>query len=411
MTINKTVRVGMVGAGQLARMTHQAAIDLGINFVVLAQSPLDPAVLSGAEAIYGNYRDPSALLELAGCCDVITFDHELVPYDLLRLLEKRSFTLRPGAKAFMYSQDKLYARVKFSEAGFSVPEFAPLGEDIFDGIIDFADAHSWPVVVKSRSGGYDGRGVWVIHDETEARAFCDRFLKTVTPEPEHREPHPEKDYGQVDKFIYENKKYQFIVEEHVEIQKEIAILGVRRPGGDFVTYAPIETVQRNGICNELFMPADIPDTLANIAKETAARIAELVGVVGLIAVEMFVDQNSHLVINELALRPHNSGHATIEAAYTSQFQNHLRAVLDWPLGSADMKVNAAAMVNILGGEALLDPRQRLGYISQYPTLAVHLYAKEPVLGRKLGHVTAIGGESAELLALAKSCAEELTSPQ
>ncbi len=409
MKANKTARVGMVGAGQLARMTHQAAIDLGIGFAVLARSPSDPAVLSGAEAVFGDYRDPDAVLELAERCDVVTFDHELVPCGLIKALEEKSFVVRPGSESFMYSQDKLYAKTRLKEAGFAVPDFLPLDPGVPDSLVRFAAAHRWPVVVKSRSGGYDGRGVWVVRDEEEAKDFADKFLGNksaagtgVSGSREH------KDDPDQDNFVVGNKQYEFILENHVEIEKEIAILGVRRPGGEFLAYEPIETVQRNGICNELFMPADISVKLAKSAKETAFAIAETVGAVGLVAIEMFVDGDSNLMINELALRPHNSGHATIEAAYTSQFQNHLRAVLDWPLGSADMKVPAAVMVNILGGRNATDPRELLESVAGYPTVAVHLYGKEPVPGRKLGHVTATGKEREKLFLLAKSCAEELT---
>jgi len=409
--MNKPVRVGMVGAGQLARMTHQAAVDLGIELSVLAKSPSDPAVLAGAKAVFGDYQDVNLLLEFAKNCDVVTFDHELVPYKAIHFLEENSIKVRPGSAAFMYSQDKLYARVKLQEAGFPVPAFTCMGEDDINAINSFADKFSWPVVAKSRSGGYDGRGVWVITNREVATEFFDNM----------KVRHGQSDEGHLDRndqdqkvmpeetenFLTANSKNRFIIEEHVDIAKEIAILGVRRQNGQFLTYTPIETIQQNGICNELFMPADISETLAADAKSLAAEIARHVRVIGLIAIEMFITTEGKLIINELALRPHNSGHATIEASYTSQFQNHLRAVLDWPLGSVEMKVPSAAMVNILGSKSLADPMARIALLSDFPAISVHMYAKEPVFGRKLGHVTAVGTDTKALLGAARQCAKQL----
>ena len=403
--MNKPVRVGMVGAGQLARMTHQAAIDLGIELVVLAKSPEDPAVLAGAKAIFGDDKDVDSLFELAENCDVVTFDHELVPNEAIRSLEDSSFRVYPSSQSFMYSQDKLYARMKFKEAGFPIPDFTAVGPDKIEDVNSFTGGLFRPLVLKSRSGGYDGRGVWVVKEASQLRDVFSSIGGEVTGNVVREV----KDVsGDRERFLANNASVDFIAEEYIDIVKEIAILGVRRQNGEFLTYAPIETVQRGGICNELFMPADIsPDTSAQ-AKELATKIAEYIEVVGLVAIEMFIDSSGEILINELALRPHNSGHATIEAAYTSQFQNHLRAVLDWPLGSVEMKVPGVAMANILGSKSQTDPRINISQISDFPSASLHLYAKKPVPGRKLGHVTMVGENQKLLLSQARRCAGMLS---
>ncbi len=403
--MNKPVRVGMVGAGQLARMTHQAAIDLGIELVVLAKSPEDPAVLAGAKAIFGDDKDVDSLFELAENCDVVTFDHELVPNEAIRSLEDSSFRVYPSSQSFMYSQDKLYARMKFKEAGFPIPDFTAVGPDKIEDVNSFTGGLFRPLVLKSRSGGYDGRGVWVVKEASQLRDVFSSIGGEVTGNVVREV----KDVsGDRERFLANNASVDFIAEEYIDIVKEIAILGVRRQNGEFLTYAPIETVQRGGICNELFMPADIsPDTSAQ-AKELATKIAEYIEVVGLVAIEMFIDSSGEILINELALRPHNSGHATIEAAYTSQFQNHLRAVLDWPLGSVEMKVPGVAMANILGSKSQTDPRTNISQISDFPSASLHLYAKKPVPGRKLGHVTMVGENQKLLLSQARRCAGMLS---
>ena len=403
--MNKPVRVGMVGAGQLARMTHQAAIDLGIELVVLAKSPEDPAVLAGAKAIFGDDKDVDSLFELAENCDVVTFDHELVPNEAIRSLEDSSFRVYPSSQSFMYSQDKLYARMKFKEAGFPIPDFTAVGPDRIEDVNSFTGGLFRSLVLKSRSGGYDGRGVWVVKEASQLRDVFSSIGGEVTGNVVREV----KDVsGDRERFLANNASVDFIAEEYIDIVKEIAILGVRRQNGEFLTYAPIETVQRGGICNELFMPADIsPDTSAQ-AKELATKIAEYIEVVGLVAIEMFIDSSGEILINELALRPHNSGHATIEAAYTSQFQNHLRAVLDWPLGSVEMKVPGVAMANILGSKSQTDPRINISQISDFPSASLHLYAKKPVPGRKLGHVTMVGENQKLLLSQARRCAGMLS---
>ncbi len=382
----------MVGAGQLARMTHQAAIDLGVDLVVLATSEHEPAVRSGATTLLGRPDDRAALHQLAARCDVVTFDHEQVPADLVAELAASGHRVGPSGEALRLAQDKLLARVLLAEAGLPVPDATGLGDDVEREVAAFAEATGWPVVLKARSGGYDGRGVEVVGAPDQLPAALAR-LGAV---PQGAGSPPPVTLAR-----------PLLVEAHVPIALELAILGVRTVRGSWVAYPPIATVQVDGICHELVMPAPIPDDVAERAGRLARTLADGIGAVGVIAVELFLTTDGALVVNELALRPHNSGHATIEAAATSQFQNHLRAVLDWPLGSTELRAPAAAMVNVLGDPGGADPRHHLDAALAVGGASVHLYDKSPAPGRKLGHVTALGARADEALAVARRAARAL----
>lgn len=371
--------MGIVGAGQLARMTHQAAVDLAVEVVVLARSRDDPAVLGGAQAIFGAPDDLGALQRLADLADVVTFDHEQVPYELLVNLEGAGTALAPGPRAMQCAQDKLVARQEFAAAGLAVPEFRAVGSDAKSDIAAFGDDHGWPVVVKARSGGYDGRGV----------AFVARA-------------------SDIPGAVASLKSEELLVEAHVDIAVEIAVLAARNASGEYAPYPIVGTFQQDGICRELTMPARIEPQVAARAQDLARSVAELVEATGIIAVELFVEHTGEVLINEIAVRPHNSGHATIEACVTSQFHNHLRAVLGWPLGDTSLVGAGAALVNVLGGADGSDPRSRLAKALALRAASVHLYAKAPASGRKLGHVTALGVDVSEALATARGCASMLS---
>jgi 5-(carboxyamino)imidazole ribonucleotide synthase len=359
----------MVGGGQLARMTQQAAVDLDVELVVLAESKDEPAIQAGATCLLGAPSDRDALRRLADVVDVVTFDHEHVPAELAIELAESGVAVRPSGAALRHAQDKLVARQAFAAAGLPVPAFAPVDSA---GIGEFAAEHGWPVVVKARRGGYDGRGVTVVHDASG-----------------------------------EMPGGELLVEEHVDIAQELAVVGVRSPSGEWAAYPLVATVQVDGICTELAMPAAVDDALARQAESIARSVAELIDAVGIVAVELFLTTAGELVVNEIALRPHNSGHATIEGAVTSQFHNHLRAVLDWPLGDTGLRAPAAAMVNLLGPADGSDPRARLGEALAVANAAIHLYGKEAKPGRKLGHVTALGASVDAALGDARRCAAVL----
>ncbi len=354
-----TARVGMIGGGQLARMTHAAAIDLGIEFHVLAASPEDPAVLAGATYRIGEPDDLDALTAFAAEVDVVTLDHELVDESHLEVLVAAGHPVRPHAAALLYAKDKLHARTRLGELGLPVPAFAAV--DDVDQVVAFAAEHGWPVVMKARRGGYDGRGVEVVRGQAAAAEVLARGGA-------------------------------WMVETHVDIAIEVAVLLARRPGGQHVAYPLVETVQRDGICVELIQPARVDDEVAAAAIALGSRVADAVDGIGIIAVELFIDARGELTINELALRPHNSGHATIEASTTSQFHNHLRAVLDWPLGDTAMRTPVAALVNLLGPDG---PDRIAAHLPDALGIAdaqIHLYGKTSRPGRKLGHITVLGDD-------------------
>lgn len=365
--------VGMVGGGQLARMTHQAAISLGQSLRVLAMAPDDSAAAVVADIHIGHHTDLDALRAFAKGCDVITFDHEHVPTEHVRALADSGVTVYPSAEALLYSQDKAAMRERLAALGAPVPRWAPVttGEDI----AAFAADTSWPVVVKSVRGGYDGRGVWLLSTVDDVSSVVD----TGVP---------------------------LLVEERVRLHRELAVQVARSPFGQVAAYPVVETVQRDGICAEVLAPAPgLAPERAVEAQELAIRLATELGVVGLLAVELF-ETDRGLLVNELAMRPHNSGHWTIEGARTSQFEQHLRAILDYPLGETGTAAPAVAMANVFGGPdggRSLD--ERLHHLFAVdPEVKVHLYGKQSRPGRKIGHVTVLGSDTVEVRARAAHAA-------
>lgn len=343
--------LGMIGGGQLARMTHQAAISFGQSLRVLADSPADSAGVVAADVVVGAHTDFNALLNFGRGCDVVTFDHEHVDNDHVRALADAGVAVYPGADALAYAQNKLHMRQRLGASGFPMPRWAPVSS------IDDMAAFGLPCVLKTASGGYDGKGVFLIESEEQARELLDAGL-------------------------------ELLAEERVSLARELSVVVARSVSGQMMTYPVVETVQRDGICTEVLAVREIGN---DGARSMATSIAQHLGVVGVMAVELF-DTGDELLINELAMRPHNSGHWTIEGARTSQFEQHLRAVCDFPLGDTGMTAPAVAMANLLGGE---DPdpdmTRRLGQVlAEDPGIRVHLYGKRTRPGRKIGHVTALG---------------------
>ena len=370
--------VGMVGAGQLARMTAQAAVGLGIGFRVLAAAADESAAQVCAGTQIGDYRSRRDLLAFGGRCDVVTFDHEHVPGRHLRALEQAGLAVRPGPDALRYAQDKRAMRARLAELGVACPRSDRAG--CLDDVTGFADRSGWPVVLKAVSGGYDGKGVWVCGAPDQAAEMLAQL-------------------GGID----------LLVEEHVAFERELAVLVARSPTGQAAVYPVVQTVQQDGICREVLAPAPglAPATVA-AAQRLGLALAAGVGVTGMLAVELFETPGGGLLVNELAMRPHNSGHWTIEGARTSQFEQHLRAVLDLPLGAPTAAARHTVMVNILGGD---DPdlHSRLVHVmAADPGVKVHLYGKAVRPGRKVGHVTAVGGDVAELRDRARRAASYLS---
>jgi 5-(carboxyamino)imidazole ribonucleotide synthase len=368
--------VGMVGGGQLARMTHQAAISLGQSLRVLAESPDDSAALVAADVRIGTHTDLAALRDFAKGCDAVTFDHEHVPTEHIRALEAESVKIYPGSDALVFAQDKRRMRERLGELGAPVPRWTSVRTA--DDVAAFAAEAGWPVVAKAVRGGYDGRGVWMLDD----RAAAERLLATGT---------------------------DLIVEERVPLRRELAAQVARSPFGQVAAYPVVETVQRDGICVEVLAPAPgLSEERALAAQQLAIDLAHALGVVGLLAVELFETADG-IVVNELAMRPHNSGHWTIEGARTSQFEQHLRAVLDYPMGATGLTAPAVVMANVLGGAPggrSLDERVHHLFAAD-PGVRIHLYGKQVRPGRKIGHVTVLGDDMTEVRTRAARAARRL----
>jgi 5-(carboxyamino)imidazole ribonucleotide synthase len=368
----------MIGGGQLARMTQQAAIGLGVTLRVLSDSAHASAAKVCADVRIGAHDSLDDLIAFAKGCDVVTFDHEHVPAEHIQALEAAGVACRPGSAALLHAQDKQVMRERLSAAGIPCPRFARV-RDLAD-IASFAELTGWPVVLKAVSGGYDGKGVWVCASEREAERV-----------------HTEAAARQV----------ALLAEEHVRFRRELGALVARSPYGQGAAYPIALTVQRDGICHEVIAPAPgLDDELAARAQRLALDIADRLGVVGLLAVEMF-ETDSGILVNELAMRPHNSGHWTIDGARTSQFEQHLRAVLDLPLGSTTPTAPYAVMANVLGGTDADIYRRYIHVMAHDPAIKVHFYGKDVRPGRKVGHVTALGDDLDDVLARARHAADYL----
>ena len=346
--------VGVIGAGQLARMSVAPAAALGINLLLLANDAQD----SGAQItnhVVGDYKDLETVRAFARECDVITFEHELIPLSIVKALEADGVVVRPSSASFIYSQDKAQMRARLSSFPSPKNTVVTKSEEVRD----------FPVIAKAISGGYDGRGVWKVNSQIELAAVL-------------------KEVGKV------------LIEELIDFDYEIAVMVARSPHGQATTWAPTQTIQRDGICVMTITPApQLSNDLSEKAQKLALDIAHEIGVIGVMAVEIFV-KGQELFINELAMRPHNSGHWTIEGSLTSQFEQHLRAVLDLPLGNPQMTAPIAVMGNILGGDKEDMYRPYLHLMARTPELKFHHYKKEVRPGRKIGHVNLLGDNLLEL---------------
>ncbi|HUW16633.1 MAG TPA: 5-(carboxyamino)imidazole ribonucleotide synthase [Actinomycetes bacterium] len=368
--------VGVVGGGQLARMMQPSAVALGVHLRVLAESSQDSAAQVVADCQVGDHRDLDALRRFAVGCDVVTFDHEHVPTAHLTALVDDGAVVRPGPDALRYAQDKGLMRERLASGGVPVPRWSRVAEA--GQVAAFADAGGgWPVVLKATRGGYDGKGVWPVDDIDEA-----------------------------DWVLSHDQVPGFLVEEKVRFTRELAAVVARSPSGQAVAYPVVETVQVDGVCREVYAPAAIAADHAVAAQRVALDLVEQLDVVGILAVELF-DTTGGVVVNELAMRPHNSGHWTIDGAVTSQFENHLRAVLDLPLGDPTATAAHAVMVNVLGGDLPDIYPAYLHCMARDPGLKVHMYGKSVRPGRKIGHVTVVGDDLGQLKDRARHAAAYL----
>lgn len=372
------IRIGVIGGGQLARMMVPPAVNLGLRISVLAENEGSSA--DRAADRVGDYRDPETVYSFAETVDVITFDHEHVPPSILRELEARGVSVHPKPDALQFAQDKILMREKLTELGVPVPAWAAVANEL--ELQNFIDTHGGRAVAKTARGGYDGKGVRVISRADEVRDWFTALAEDG------------------------NGGY-LLVEELVDFVRELSQLVARRPSGEVKAWPVVETIQRDGVCAEVLAPAPVQhqETLEEAAR-IGMTVAEGVGVTGVLAVEMFETADGRVLVNELAMRPHNSGHFSIEGSVTSQFEQHLRAVADLPLGDTAMTAPAAVMVNVLGGPAEGPmPVRYASVLAAHPSAKVHSYDKQPRPGRKVGHVTVTGADLETVRAEARAAAD------
>lgn len=362
-------------------MMAPTATALGIRLRVLVTSAGDPAAQVVPDAPVGHHEDLVALRRLASGAQVVTFDHEHVPHEHLLALEGDGAAVRPGSWALRHAQDKLVMRARLDELDVAQPRWRAVGSCA--QLVSFADDVGWPVVLKTPRGGYDGKGVRVVRSAVDAGAAQGWFDRAGA------EP--------------------LLAEEHVDFARELAVLLARSPSGQAAAWPVVETVQVDGVCREVTAPAPgLRDELAAEATRTGLRLAAALGVTGVMAVELFETRDGRVLVNELAMRPHNCGHWSIDGAVTSQFEQHLRAVLDLPLGDPRPRSRWAVMVNVLGGDHRDLYRSYLHVMARDPGVKVHLYGKEVRPGRKVGHVTVSGDDLDDARARARHAADFIT---
>ena len=373
-----TPRVGVIGGGQLARMMTPPAINLGIQIKVLAEAEGASAQL--ATSMVGDYNQLDVVREFARGVDVITFDHEHVPISVLQALEAEGVNIQPPSKALAFAQNKLHMRQRLSALGLPMPAWAEIHDAA--SLDDFIAANGGVAILKTPIGGYDGNGVRVVRASVDAKDWLENLAS----------------FGG-----------SLLAEEKVDFVRELAQLSARTPSGEFQAWPLVETIQENGVCSVVLAPA--PEATAATLQTTAAiakQIAEALGVTGVLAVEMFEARDGRIVINELAMRPHNSGHFSIEGSVTSQFEQHIRAVLDLPLGSTAPRAAHAVMVNLLGVDEQNNFVQALDKaLAAHPDAKVHTYGKGARAGRKMGHVTVVADSAEHALAEARGAAAVL----
>lgn len=369
-----TPHLAVIGGGQLARMMQQAAIGLGIHIRLLAEGPDVSAAQVILDHIVGDYTDLETLKLAVADAPVVTFDHEHVPPDHLEALRAEGHECRPGPAALLFAQDKAEMRVRLGALGIPCPRNADVSS-IAD-LDAFADSvGGYPVVLKTTRGGYDGKGVWIVGSPADAEeAFA--------------------------------SGRRLIAEEKVDFVRELSVLVARSPSGQTEVYPVVESRQVDGVCKEVIAPApDLDPGLDRDARDIAATIAAELDVTGILAVELFETRDGRVLVNELAMRPHNTGHWSIDGAHTSQFENHLRAVLDLPLGPATPRAPWTVMVNVLGGSVGDLVAQSAIVLRAEPVVKIHLYGKDVKAGRKVGHVTAFGDDLAVVRQAARRAAE------
>lgn len=374
-------RLGIVGGGQLAKMTALAGLELGCDVVVLERNNYSPAANLASHSIVGDWNSPEALIKLASQVDVVTLENEFVPAKSLRALEECGYHLYPTSRSVELVQDKLVQKQTLAAAGLPVPRFEGVASQA--EVAAAGERLGWPLLLKARRNAYDGKGNATLRSASQIPAAWEQ--------------------------LGGNAGRELFVEAFCDFSNELAVMITRGRNGESITYPVVETIQRDHICHVVKAPAPVSAELAARAAELGRQAVTAVEGIGSFGVEMFLTRSGELVLNELAPRVHNSGHYTIEACTCSQFENHVRAVLGWPLGQPQMLAPAAVMVNLLGAGKGVGRPQGLERALAIPGAHVHIYGKAMSgAGRKMGHVTALGATLDEALATAQRAASYIS---
>ncbi|MFN6568453.1 5-(carboxyamino)imidazole ribonucleotide synthase [Dendronalium sp. ChiSLP03b] len=351
-------RVGVIGGGQLAWMMGDAAKKLGVELIVQTPRRDDPAVAIAQETVLASVDDAIATKTLAQKCDVITFENEFVNLDELSVLAQQGACFRPRLEALAPLLDKYHQRCYLKDLGLPVPNFFALERQ--ENLASKIESLDFPVVLKSRRHGYDGQGTFIIQD----LATLQQKLSDIN---------------------------LFLIEEFIPFERELAIIAARSVEGEVVTYPIVETQQEQQVCRRVIVPADITLKQAAEIEAIAHTLLNSLQVVGVFGIELFLTKNGKVLVNEIAPRTHNSGHFSLNACKTSQFEQHLRAVSGFPLSDPSLQCASAVMVNLLGYEnSQRDYKSQRRQLAEIPQSHVYWYGKtESRPGRKLGHVTVL----------------------
>lgn len=365
-------KIVVIGGGQLARMMVPPAIELDLDLHILVEEPHSSAAQIATRTQTGTPKDLAAMRAITDGARVVTFEHEHIPAQVLAQLDPQ-VQIHPSSAALKYAQDKVAMRQALSELQVPIPQWAVADNET--KVREFGERVGWPVIMKTPTGGYDGKGVAVIDNPQDALAWLEK--------------------GPV------------LLEEKINFERELAVLLARSPSGEVAHWPVVETQQEDGICAQVNAPApNLSAKLASRAQAIGTTIAQALDVTGVLAVEMF-QVGETVLVNELAMRPHNSGHWTIEGSQTSQFEQHLRAVLDLPLGPTQARPGAWVMRNLLGCEAGEATAGRRDALATVPNAHIHLYGKAVRPGRKLGHVTVVAQDHAQASAQARRACDIL----
>ena len=370
--------LGILGGGQLAKMTAQEAYRMGMRVAVIEHGESSPAGVMTKLEFPGGWKDSEELERFIAASDIITLENEFIDPEILDMIAERRHVF-PTPATMRLVQDKFTQKTTMAAVGIPVPTFAEMSTKA--DLVAFGQQHGYPFVVKTRKFGYDGYGNATIRRETEIDMVWRRFMEGEEPRP-------------------------LMAESFVTFTKELAVMVARNRRGEIAVYPCVQTIQQGHICVTVLAPAPIEEHLQKRAQDIAVKCVEAVDGVGVFGVEMFLTTDDQIVFNEIAPRPHNSGHYTIEACYTSQFENCIRAVTNMPLGSAEMRIPAACMINLLGERTGSGIPDSVLEMLRIDTVALHLYGKKDVrMGRKMGHLTATGATVDDAFAAANAALE------